>query len=482
MSNKKDPRDNRPDNVTLPAQQMRELGYAAVDMLVEQYQSVADKKVLNIEGKPNETILTDPFPAEGRDPMKVMNFARDEVFEHAMQMNHPRFFAYVPGSGNYISALAEQLLSGFNPNCVTNQGNLGPVTVERNTISWLCEMFGLPLNANGLFTSGGSAANLIALTAARHINLDDDIDGAVIYATTETHRCVGRALYILGFKKTQLRLLEPDKDLRMAPERLMAAIKDDKATGKRPFCVAVSAGTTSSGSVDPLDEVAQICDAESLWMHVDAALGGAAIITERGREQMRGIDRADTIAVDPHKWFFQPYECGCVLARDPAWLYQTFRDPAVYELDTDAGADEINFRDMGLQRSRNFKAFKLWMSLQVFGVNAFSRAVNHGLDLAEIAERHLRARSNWEIITPANLGIVTFQYRPPDLNEDEIHHLNESMTKDMCRTGFAYMSTTVVHGRKVQRFCLNRHDATEDDLVETISRLENIAASLVANF
>ena len=482
MGTKKISGENRPNNVTLPAGQMRKLGYAAVDMLVEHYQTVAGKPVIDADWKPGRGILTEPFPAEGRDPMDIMKIARDEVFDHAMQMNHPRFFAYVPGSGNYIGALAEQLLSGFNVSCVTNQGNMGPITVERNTISWLCQQFGLPPTAGGLFTSGGSAANLIALTAARHMKLDDEVDGAVVYATTETHRCIGRALFMLGFKKTQLRMLEPDRDLRMVPERLAAAIRDDRAAGKRPFCVCLSAGTTSSGSVDPFDSIGQICEDESLWLHVDAAFGGAAVITKRGLDQMKGIDRADTIAVDPHKWFFQPYECGCVLSRDPKCLYRTFRDAAVYEQDTDAGDENINFRDMGLQRSRDFKAFKLWMSLQVFGVDAFRRAVDHGLDLAEIAERHLRARANWEIVTPATLGIVTFQYRLPGLSEDEIHRLNESMTFEMCRTGFAYMSTTEVFGRKVQRMCLNRHDATEDDLVETITRLEAIADVLITNY
>jgi glutamate/tyrosine decarboxylase-like PLP-dependent enzyme len=149
----------------------------------------------------------------------------------------------------------------------------------------------------------------------------------------------------------------------------------------------------------------------------------------------------------------------------------------VYERDTDAGGPNMNYRDMGVQRSRNFKAFKLWMSLQVFGVDAFRRAVDHGLNLAEKAEQILRSRPHWEIVTPATLGIVTFQYRLPDLSEDEIENMNEAMTTELCRTGYAYMSTTLLYGRKVQRLCLNRHDATEEDLLETISRLESIANS-----
>ncbi len=469
----------RPDNIALPPKKMRELGYAAVDMLVDHFQTVSEKRVIDdYEWKPANSILTRPFSESGKDPHEVMKLAMDEIFNHSMQMNHPRYFAYVPGSGNFIGALAEQLISGFNPNCVTNQGNLGPITVERNTVSWLCQQFGLPDGASGLFTSGGSSANLIALTAARHMKLNDEIENAVAYCTTETHRCIGRALRILGFKDEQLRMLEPDEDLRMVPDRLIAAIQQDRAAGKTPFCVAVSAGTTSSGAVDPLDDMSSICRTESLWLHVDAAFGGGTILTKRGQNRMKGIDKADTIAVDPHKWFFQPYECGCVLSRDPAWLYETFRDVAVYERDTDAGGANMNYRDMGVQRSRNFKAFKLWMSLQVFGVEAFRRAVDHGLDLAEKAEQILRSRPHWEIVTPATLGIVTFQYRLPDLAEDEIENMNEAMTTELCRTGYAYMSTTLLYGRRVQRLCLNRHDAIEEDLLETISRLESIAKNL----
>ncbi len=468
--------EKRPMHLSLTAQEMRKLGYAAVDMLVEHYNGIECKPVIDdLEWRPDDCVASMPFSNQGRDPHELLLLARDDIFGHSMQMNHPRFFAYVPGAGNFVGAVADQLSSGFNVSCVTNQGNLGPVTVERKTVAWLCEQFGLPNTAGGLFTSGGSAANLIALTAARHIALADSVEDAVVYCTSETHRCIGRALFILGFRNDQMHSLETNECLQMDPAHLAEAIEEDRDAGKIPFCVAASAGTTSSGSVDPLDQIAEICERESLWLHVDAAFGGGAILTRRGRDQMRGIERAKSIAVDPHKWFFQPYECGCVLVRDPVMLYDTFQDLAVYETDTDGGSTDINYRDMGLQRSRNFKAFKLWLSLQVFGVDAFRRAVDHGLDLAEMAERILRARKHWHVVTPAKLGIITFQYRPPGLSEVEVDQLNEQMTNAMCRSGYAYMSTTQLFGRKVQRLCLNRLDAIETEITETIKKLELIA-------
>jgi aromatic-L-amino-acid decarboxylase len=471
----------RPQYLALSAEKMKRLGYAAVDMLVEHFNTVEHKPVMGDQAwRPTSGLLSEPFSEEGKSADEVLTRMSEEVFEHSIHINHPRFFGYVPGSSNFISVIADQLASGFNVFSGTNQGNLGPITVERNTIQWLCEQFGLPQGANGLFASGGSAASLMALTAARHELLSDKTENAVIYCTRETHTCIDRSLFMLGFGEEQIVKLESDENLRLPPEALLAAIAADRSSGKTPFCVVGSGGTTSSGSIDPLDAIADICEREGLWFHVDAAFGGGAILTERGRKLMTGIERAHSIAVDPHKWLFQPYECACVLVRDPMWLRRAFSDVADYERDGDAGTGEMNYREMGLQRTRSFKALKLWMSLQVFGVDAFRRAIDHGLDLAEAAERHLRARDNWEIITPATFGIVTFRYLSQGLSGTELDEINRAMTAVITESGYALMSTTILFGKKVQRLCLNRLDATETDVVETIERLEEIAGQLLA--
>ena len=476
-----DEHSTRPQYLGLSTAEMKRLGYAVVDMLVEHFNTVEHKPVVDDQAwRPTSGLLAEPFSEQGKPADDVLARVREEVFAHCIHINHPRFFAYVPGSSNFVSVLADQLASGFNVFSGTNQGNLGPITVERNTIKWLCEQFGLPAGAGGLFASGGSAASLMALTAARRVQLQDQTDNAVVYCTTETHTCIDRSLYMLGFRDEQVVKLEPDQNLRMPPDALLAAIAADRAAGKQPFCVVGSGGTTSSGSVDPLDAIADICADAGMWLHVDAAFGGGAILTERGRKLMAGIERAHSIAIDPHKWLFQPYECACVLVRDPNWLRRAFSDVADYERDGDVGPGEMNYREMGLQRTRSFKALKLWMSLQIFGVDAFRRAVEHGLDLAHAAERHLRARENWEIVTPGTFGIVTFRYVPGGLSEPQLDELNRAMTAGITKSGYAHMSTTVLFGKKVQRMCLNRLDATESDVVETIDRLEEIATQLLA--
>lgn len=471
----------RPQYLRLSTAEMKRLGYAAVDMLVEHFNGVEAQPVVGDQAwRPTTGVLAEPFSAQGKSAHEVLSAVRNEVFEHCIHINHPRFFGYVPGSSNFVSVIADQLASGFNIFSGTNQGNLGPITVERNTISWLCAQFGMAEGAGGLFASGGSAASLMALTAARHAQLDDRTEAAVVYCTKETHTCIDRSLFMLGLREDQIVKLEPDQNLRLDPADLLAAIARDRAAGRVPFCVVASAGTTSSGSVDPLAAIADICMRERLWLHVDAAFGGGAILTERGRKRMAGIERADSIAVDPHKWLFQPYECACVLVKDPNCLRRAFSDVADYERDGDVGPGEMNYREMGLQRTRSFKALKLWMSLQVFGVDAFRRAVDHGLDLAEAAERLLRARERWEIVTPGSFGVVTFRYLAPGLSAAELDELNRAMTAAMTESGYAHMSTTVIFGKKVQRMCLNRLDATEADVTETIERLEAIAAKLLA--
>ena len=338
----------RPQYLGLSTAEMKRLGYAVVDMLVEHFNTVEQKPVVSDQSwRPTSGLLAEPFSEQGKSADEVLARVREEVFDHCIQINHPRFFGYVPGSSNFISVLADHLASGFNIFSGTNQGNLGPITVERNTIQWLCEQFGLPDGAGGLFTSGGSAASLMALTAARHELLADQTENAVVYCTTETHTCIDRSLFMLGFGGEQIVKLEPDQDMRLAPDTLMAAIDAARREGKTPFCVVGSGGTTSSGSVDPLDAIADICEREGLWLHVDAAFGGGAILTERGRKLMAGIERAHSIAIDPHKWLFQPYESACVLVRDPNWLRRAFSDVANYERDGDAHTGEMNYREMG---------------------------------------------------------------------------------------------------------------------------------------
>jgi glutamate/tyrosine decarboxylase-like PLP-dependent enzyme len=304
--------------------------------------------------------------------------------------------------------------------------------------------------------------------------LDDDTDGAVAYCSDQTHTSVDRALRLLGFGPDQLRRLPPDDQFRLDPDALTDAIAADRAEGRRPFCVIANAGTTNTGAVDPLPALADVADAEDLWLHVDGAYGAPAVVCERGRERLAGLDRADSLTMDPHKWLFQPFEIGGVLVRDERHLRRAFRMGAEYLEDAVGEADEVNFSAYGIQLTRSFRALKLWMTLKVFGRKHVAEAVRRGFERAEQAERLLRERSGWKIVTPAQMGIVTFRCVPDGATEAAGDALNRRLAPAISEEGEIFLTQTSLHGRPVLRLCPINPRTTEEDLRETIERLDQL--------
>ena len=457
---------------------MRQLGYLVVDALVEHMDSIHALPVVNWSKAGDELgCLQRPFPDAPADPTAVIQQAFEQVFGNIMRVTHPRFFAYMPGPGNFISTLADFMVSGFNVFAGTTPHNLGAFEVERTTIDWLGSEFGWNFPSSGLFVSGGSAANFTALAVARHVHLQNDIQDAVVYCSSQAHSCVERALFLLGFKASQLRIIEADADFRLSAPQVAAAIKADRAEGRRPFCVVGTAGTTNTGAVDPLAELAGICERERLWYHIDAAFGGGAVLSHAVKPIFRGAERAHTIAIDPHKWLFQPFECACVLGRKQEWFRDAFRRLPAYMRDTDAEGNQFNYRDMGLQVTRSFKAFKLWLSLQVYGVDTFRKAVDQGLALARYAEGYVEAHDDWELVTPATLGVLNCRYRIADGSAADVDRINARIARQVSQSGYAYIATTELNGRTVLRFCPIHPGTNRKDIDETFRRLEKAARS-----
>jgi glutamate/tyrosine decarboxylase-like PLP-dependent enzyme len=401
-----------------------------------------------------------------------------EVLGPIMHLDHPRFFAWVPGPSNFVGALADLLAAGVNVFAGTWLEGAGPAQVELATVDWLRGVCGMPPGAGGLFVSGGSLANLTALAVARRIRIEDRRAGAVCYASDQTHSSVDRALRLLGFGPEQVRRLTSDQAFRLPVAALRGAVEEDRKAGRHPFCVIASAGTTNTGAVDPLAELADLCEAEGLWLHVDGAYGAAAALAPAGRARLAGLGRAHSVALDPHKWLFQPYDTGCVLVREARWLPETFRILPEYLQDIQEGAGEVNFCDRGLELTRRFRALRLWMSLQVFGVDAFRTAVARGLALAEHAEARLRERPVWEVVTPAQLGVVTFRWAPAGVEPAAADRLVERLVQAVFADGFAMLSSTVLRERPVLRLCTINPRTTEADLAATIERLERLARGL----
>ena len=392
------------NDLTLSPEQMRAIGYEVIDAIVEQFQSVGDGQAISKRSRQEMLdLLHEPAPTAPSDAGEVLKRVTDEIFSNFAPLDHPRFFAFVPGPINFISVMAEALASAYNPFMGSWMVSPGPTQVELTVIDWLRQMCNLPETSGGLFLSGGSMANLSAIAAARHVKLKGDMNGGVIYCSRETHSSIDRAIKVLGFTPEQLRHVDTNAGFRIDPRKLTEAIDEDRAGGHRPFMIIANAGTTNTGAIDPLETIADLCKTHNLWFHVDGAYGAPTMLTDKGQKLLTGIERADSITLDPHKWLFQPYEIGCLLLRDRKLLIDTFHIFKDYMQDVIGEAEEVNLRDYGIQLTRNFRALKLWMSIQVFGMDAFRAAVAHGLRMAEYAGEVLLSperRDRWEIVTP----------------------------------------------------------------------------------
>ncbi len=323
-------------------------------------------------------------------------------------------------------------------------------------------------------------ANLTALAVARHVKLGDRFERAVVYCSDQTHSSIDRGLRVLGFQPSQLRKIATDIDFRLDMGALRHAVDLDRGQGLVPFCVIANAGTTNSGAVDPLPGLAEYCRGEGLWLHADGAYGAAAVICERGKRQLEGLGRVDSLALDPHKWLFQPYEIGCVLVRNGQWLRQAFHILPEYLVDTVGREGEVNLCDHGIQLTRGFRALKLWMSFKFFGRAAFDAALNQGFTLAELAQAIVDEMPYWEVVTPAQMGILTFRCAPRGVPSDTLEWLNQELVEALIEDGHAMISSTSLKGKKVLRMCCINPRTTELDVRETLGRLEQMANALLA--
>jgi glutamate/tyrosine decarboxylase-like PLP-dependent enzyme len=460
---------------------MRALGMQVVDMLVDHFAGIHDESVGRKGGRAElQALLAGPPPEEPEGVSQIFPPLKEQLFSNMLHVDHPRFFAFVPGPNNFVSVMADALAAGFNTFTGTWFAGSGPAQVELIVIDWLRQICGLPEGAGGLFVSGGSMANLTGLAAGRHEKLGDDLTAAIAYIGEQCHSSVARALRVLGVAKDNIRAIPSAADLRMSVEALNKAIKADRASGQRPFCVVANAGTTNTGAVDPLPEIAEACKREDLWFHVDGAYGAPAVITDKGAELLAGLELADSLSLDPHKWLFQSFETGCVLVRDRAKLLRMFQVMPEYLRDTEGVSDEVNFGNYGVQLTRSFRALKLWLSIRAFGLASFRRAIERGMEIAETAERELAATDGWEIVTPAQLAVVTFRFSPPGLSTQAVDGLQGRIVESMLADGYALATSTVLAGRPVLRFCTINPRTTDEEIRETVRRMTQMGKALAA--
>ncbi|NJD19546.1 MAG: aminotransferase class V-fold PLP-dependent enzyme, partial [Gemmatimonadetes bacterium] len=423
-----------------------------------------------------EPLLREPPPEAGRAPLEVLDRALQDILPVAGRVDHPRFFAFVPSSPTWPGVVADFLAAGFNTFQGTWLESAGPSQIELVVTDWFRQWVGYPEGAGGLFTSGGSAASLDALVAAREAA--GAPERAAVFMSDQSHSALERAARIVGVRPAGIRKVPSDASFRMRVDQLEAAIAGARREGFFPIAVCANAGATSTGAVDPLEDMAALCEREGIWLHVDGAYGGFAVITERGRELFRGIERADSIVLDAHKWLFQPFEAGCLLVRDVRTLEAAFRVLPEYLQDTRLGMEHVNFCDRGLQLTRSFRALKVWMSVQTFGMAAFRAAVARGMEFAARAGEHVRSSRLLELLSPPSLGVVCFRANPGGLGEAALEELNDAVQARIIGSGSAMMSSTRLKGTYALRLCILSHRTAWRDVEETLEAVERAAAEL----
>ncbi len=457
----------------LPKEEMQSYGYKIVDLIVDHFNTLEEQKpVIVASRKKMDAVFLQEAPEKGTPANEVLDFVMKNVIPNSNLTTHPKSYAFVPGPSNFISTMADALATGFNIFSGGWIGSPAAAELEIVTMNWLLKMFHFPIKqGGGLFTSGGSMANLTALVTARYIKCGDDFSKAIIYLSDQAHSSNIKAIRILGFKKEQIRVLPTDIEFRISINKLKNAIAKDRLKGLQPFCFIASAGTTNTGTVDPLHEIADICEEENLWFHIDGAYGGAAILSKKGAKKLRGIERADSLTVDPHKWFFQPYEIGCLLVKNKEWLSSAFSEKPEYLRDIEGNESEINFYDYGIQLTRRFRALKFYMSIKTYGLATFKEAITYNIDLAEETEKLLRKSKNWEIISPATLAVINFRFNPigQELTEKQIDSVNQEISKRIIASQEALLVTTILSGQVVLRMCLINPKTTINHIKETIS-------------
>ena len=462
------------DPLRLDAETMRRLGYRTVDMLVDRLTDDSVPALRRASPAEMRERLSGPQPRGPHELDEILAQLERDVLPFMGRSDHPGYFAFVPFGSTWPAALGDFVASALNVYAGSWMESAGPSQVELEVLGWFKDWLGYPGTAAGSLVSGGSAANLTAIACARaaaggSISTDD-----VVYVSDQSHSSLARAVRLLGYRTDQVRVVPVDASLRLQPETLAAAMDADVRAGRRPSFVSASAGATNTGSVDPLDGLADLCAERGVWLHADAAYGGFAVLTARGRAALAGIERADSVTLDPHKWLYQPYECGCILVRDGARLREAFEIVPDYLRDSEAHDAEVNFSDLGLQLSRSTRAFKLWFSLRYFGIDAFAKTIDRTLDLAAHAADRIERSSELELRAPPSLGIVCFRRRFEDTDDElEIERRNASLAAAVEASGIGLVSSTRLHGRFALRLCVLNHTTAREHVDAVLDVIAN---------
>jgi glutamate/tyrosine decarboxylase-like PLP-dependent enzyme len=465
--------------------ELRNLGDKALSWLLTHFRTLPEQPIgLSGSRSQLEALLREPVPETGTPFTDVLAQFDSRVAPYSFRVNHPRFLAFIPSAPTFLSVLGDLLCAGTNFFAGVWLEAAGPTEVELVVLDWFKELIGYPRGAAGILTGGGSEANLTALVVARERLAFADRPRAILYLSGQRHWSVDRAARVIGLRPDQLRVIDSGNDFRLDPAALAAAVGADRAAGRQPWAVCANAGATNTGAIDPLAAIARVCFERQLWFHADAAYGWSAVLDPQEKPLLAGLEQADSITLDPHKWFGQTFEAGCVLVRDGPRLAQTFTLRPDYMQDVAPADDEVNFADCGIALTRRFRALKIWLSVKVLGLGWFRGLVRRCCRLADLAEALLRSSPHFEVLCPRQLSIVCFRHVPDgnrprsESEEQKLDRLNLAIIDGVRATGRAFFSSTRLGGRVALRLCFVNWRTTAGDVEEVLRLVEEVGTDL----
>ncbi len=463
----------------------REAGHRAVEAVAAWLETLRERPVTRDETPSSlRGLLPQALPLEGTPASELLAQAAPLLFDHSLYNGHPRFFGYITSSAAPIGALADLLAAAVNPN--VGGWQLSPIAseIEGQSVRWIAELLGLPPGTEGLLVSGGNMANCLCFLAARRAKCgpelrEQGVDAKrLVYASSETHTWIHKAADLFGHGTASIRFVPVRDDLTMDVEALVRMIGEDRRAGARPFLLVGNAGTVSTGAVDPLPQLAVIAREHDVWFHVDGAYGAPAVLCQAAPAELAALAQADSVAVDPHKWLYAPLEAGCALVRHPGALRDTFSySPPYYRFDGEEQDPRVNYFELGLQNSRGFRAFKVWLALRQAGRDGYRQMIGEDIRLAGELHRRVGQEPRLEVWT-LGLSIATFRYLPQDLRaggeafarhgreavEGYLNELNEELLHRLKTGGELFLSNAVVRGTFLLRACIVNFRTTQSDV------------------
>ena len=465
-------------NLELTPEAMLQMGESAVKAVVDHIINLPSAPRSNLENSAEIVrSLREPSPEKGTDFESLLYFFMNKVIPVSINTPHPAYLGYIPGGGLYPSAIADFL--GAATNRFTGAWFAAPAAarLEANVLEWFAQWMGYPESARGILTSGGSLANFSGVVAARKHLLGDDISRGILYASNQTHHSVMKVAFLAGIPERNIRLLDVDKNFRAIPDEFEKAIKKDEKNGMKPFFLVGNAGTTNTGTVDPLSELADIATKYGLWYHIDAAYGGFFNICEEGKKILRGLERSDSIVLDPHKGLFVPYGSGSLLVKDGELLRRAHILTAEYLQDHTTPEGEFNASEYSPELSRSYRGLRVWLPLKLFGVKAFRENLAEKLHLTRWMYQRFLEEPGFECVAVPDLSVIAFRYHPQKGNIDTF---NRQLLEKIVKSQKLFLSSTLLDGEFVIRVCILSFRTHQPEVEEAFEIIKNAAKKLVS--